>query len=52
MTRLGPRPYRASLGGANAPSGICRYVAQGGDIGAGITDAMAIQAPDGLAAFT
>jgi len=29
--------------------GYTRYVAQGGDIGAGVTDAMAIQAPDGLA---
>jgi len=29
--------------------GYARYVAQGGDVGAGVTDAMAIQAPDGLA---
>jgi pimeloyl-ACP methyl ester carboxylesterase len=29
--------------------GYDRYVAQGGDIGAAVTDAMAIQAPDGLA---
>ena len=29
--------------------GYTRYVAQGGDVGAGVTDAMAIQAPDGLA---
>jgi len=29
--------------------GYTRYVAQGGDIGAAVTDAMAIQAPDGLA---
>jgi pimeloyl-ACP methyl ester carboxylesterase len=29
--------------------GYTRYVAQGGDIGAGVTDAMAVQAPDGLA---
>jgi pimeloyl-ACP methyl ester carboxylesterase len=28
--------------------GYTRYVAQGGDIGAAVTDAMAIQAPDGL----
>ena len=28
--------------------GYTRYVAQGGDIGAGVTDTMAIQAPDGL----
>jgi pimeloyl-ACP methyl ester carboxylesterase len=28
--------------------GYTRYVAQGGDVGAGVTDAMAIQAPDGL----
>jgi len=29
--------------------GYTRYVAQGGDIGAAVTDAVAIQAPDGLA---
>jgi pimeloyl-ACP methyl ester carboxylesterase len=29
--------------------GYTRYVAQGGDVGAGITDAMAVQAPAGLA---
>ncbi|HEV2259683.1 MAG TPA: epoxide hydrolase, partial [Streptosporangiaceae bacterium] len=29
--------------------GYTRYVAQGGDVGAGVTDAMAIQAPVGLA---
>src|SRR4249919_1745108 len=29
--------------------GYDRYVAQGGDVGAAVTDAMAIQAPDGLA---
>jgi pimeloyl-ACP methyl ester carboxylesterase len=29
--------------------GYTRYAAQGGDIGAAVTDAMAIQAPDGLA---
>ena len=29
--------------------GYTRYVAQGGDVGAGVADAMAIQAPDGLA---
>jgi pimeloyl-ACP methyl ester carboxylesterase len=28
--------------------GYTRYVAQGGDVGAAVTDAMAIQAPDGL----
>jgi pimeloyl-ACP methyl ester carboxylesterase len=28
--------------------GYTRYVAQGGDVGAGVTDAMARQAPDGL----
>jgi pimeloyl-ACP methyl ester carboxylesterase len=31
--------------------GYTRYVAQGGDVGAGVADAMAIQAPDGLAGF-
>jgi pimeloyl-ACP methyl ester carboxylesterase len=31
--------------------GYTRYVAQGGDVGAGVTDAMAIQAPTGLAAI-
>jgi pimeloyl-ACP methyl ester carboxylesterase len=29
--------------------GYARYVAQGGDIGAAVTDAMALQAPEGLA---
>jgi pimeloyl-ACP methyl ester carboxylesterase len=29
--------------------GYTRYVAQGGDVGAAVTDAMAIQGPDGLA---
>jgi pimeloyl-ACP methyl ester carboxylesterase len=29
--------------------GYTRYVAQGGDVGAAVTDTMAIQAPDGLA---
>ena len=29
--------------------GYIRYVAQGGDVGAGVCDAMAIQAPEGLA---
>jgi pimeloyl-ACP methyl ester carboxylesterase len=29
--------------------GYTRFVAQGGDVGAGVTDVMAIQAPDGLA---
>ena len=29
--------------------GYTRYVVQGGDVGAGVTDAMAIQAPNGLA---
>src|SRR3974390_1884067 len=29
--------------------GYARYVAQGGDVGAAVTDAMVIQAPDGLA---
>jgi pimeloyl-ACP methyl ester carboxylesterase len=29
--------------------GYSRYVAQGGDVGAAVTDAMAIQAPNGLA---
>src|SRR4051812_39936084 len=29
--------------------GYTRYVAQGGDVGAAVTDTMAIQTPDGLA---
>jgi hypothetical protein len=29
--------------------GYTHYVAQGGDVGAGVCDAIAIQAPDGLA---
>ena len=47
--RLGPRPHRA---GAWAELmrrlGYTRYVAQGGDVGAAVTDAMGRQAPDGL----
>src|SRR5215475_8878285 len=31
--------------------GYTRYVAQGGDVGAGVTDAIARQAPEGLAAI-
>jgi len=31
--------------------GYTRYVAQGGDVGAGVTDAMSRQAPDGLTAI-
>ncbi len=31
--------------------GYDRYVAQGGDVGAAVTDTMAIQAPEGLAGF-
>ena len=32
--------------------GYTRYVAQGGDVGAAVTDAMGRQAPEGLSAFT
>jgi hypothetical protein len=32
--------------------GYTRYVAQGGDVGACVTDAMGRQAPKGLSAFT
>ena len=47
--RLGSRPHRAGVGGADAAaSATTRYVAQGGDVGASITDAMGRQAPEGL----
>ena len=32
--------------------GYTRYVAQGGDVGAGVTDAMGRQAPEGRSAST
>ena len=38
----------AGVGGADDRLGYTRYVAQGGDQGAGVTDAMGRQAPDGL----
>ena len=48
----GTRPRRARLGEADTRLGYTRYVAQGGDVGAFITDAMARQAPEGLSAST
>ena len=36
------------LGEADARLGYTRYVAQGGDVGAAVTDAMGRQAPEGL----
>ena len=36
------------LGGADAPPRLHRYVAQGGDVGAVVTDVMGRQAPEGL----
>jgi pimeloyl-ACP methyl ester carboxylesterase len=48
---LGWGPGRVAQAWAQLMSslGYTRYVAQGGDVGAGVTDAMAIQAPSGLA---
>jgi pimeloyl-ACP methyl ester carboxylesterase len=50
-TSLGWGPGRVAQAWAELMSslGYTRYVAQGGDVGAGVTDAMAIQAPNGLA---
>ncbi len=50
-TSLGWEPGRTARAWAALMHrlGYARYVAQGGGIGAGVTDAMAIQAPDGLA---
>ena len=46
--RLGRRPDRGRLGGADGPPRYTHYVAQGGDVGSAVTDAMARQAPAGL----
>jgi pimeloyl-ACP methyl ester carboxylesterase len=50
-TSLGWGPNRVAQAWAELMStlGYTRYVAQGGDVGAGVTDAMAVQAPNGLA---
>ena len=50
-TSLGWGPDRVAQAWAQLMSslGYTRYVAQGGDVGAGVTDAMAAQAPRGLA---
>jgi pimeloyl-ACP methyl ester carboxylesterase len=50
-TELGWDPARTARAWAELMRrlGYTRYVAQGGDVGASITDAMARQAPDGLA---
>jgi pimeloyl-ACP methyl ester carboxylesterase len=50
---LGWDPYRTARAWAELMHrlGYTRYVAQGGDVGASITDAMARQAPDGLIGF-
>jgi pimeloyl-ACP methyl ester carboxylesterase len=50
-TTLGWGPNRVAQAWAELMStlGYSRYVAQGGDVGAGVTDAMAVQAPNGLA---
>jgi pimeloyl-ACP methyl ester carboxylesterase len=50
-TSLGWGPNRVAQAWAELMSslGYTRYVAQGGDVGAGVADAMAIQAPNGLA---
>jgi pimeloyl-ACP methyl ester carboxylesterase len=50
-TEVGWDPGRTARAWAELMNrlGYARYVAQGGDVGAGVTDAMAIQAPGGLA---
>jgi pimeloyl-ACP methyl ester carboxylesterase len=50
-TEVGWDPGRVAQAWAELMSrlGYERYVAQGGDVGAAVTDTMAIQAPDGLA---
>ena len=50
-TEVGWDPGRTARAWAELMNrvGYTRYVAQGGDVGAGVTDAMAIQAPDALA---
>jgi pimeloyl-ACP methyl ester carboxylesterase len=51
-TELGWDPWRTALAWAELMRrlGYTRYVAQGGDVGASITDAMGRQAPEGLVA--
>ena len=46
--RLGPRPHRACLGVLMKRLGYTKYVAQGGDWGAVVTEQMGLQAPPGL----
>jgi len=52
-TELGWGPWRVASAWAELMRrlGYTRYVAQGGDVGASITDAMGRQAPDGLVAI-
>src|SRR3989442_8691852 len=50
-SRLGPRPHRACLGRADDRLGYKRFVAQGGDWGALITDLMGVLAPPELLAI-
>ena len=52
-TELGWDPGRVAQAWAELMQrlGYTRYVAQGGDVGAAVTDAMARQAPDGLVGF-
>ena len=47
----GIRPYRTLMGGADAPPRLHRYVAQGGDVGALVTDLMGRQAVEGLVGY-
>src|SRR5262249_36974384 len=49
-TEIGWGPGRVAKAWAELMSrlGYSRYVAQGGDVGAAVTDALAIQAPNGL----
>ena len=46
--RLGVRPHRRAWAELMDRLGYTRYVAQGGDVGAAVTDAMGRQAPEGL----
>ena len=46
--RLGPGRVARAWAELMQRLGYTRYVAQGGDVGAGVTDAMGRQAPDGL----
>ena len=46
--RLGPHAHRASVGRADEPARLHRFVAQGGDWGNAVTEQMALLTPPGL----